>query len=282
MRFEGRVFRACLGTIRGMPFAIALDGTEIAYKARGTGPRTIILLHAWGVSGNYFDEATSYLDAQTLRAVTLDLRGHGESGKPDVPLTWDLLAADVLAVADEVGVSSFLVLGHSLGGKLAQYLAVVAAPRVEALMLVASPSAGELPAPDFVRAWTNLAGDGEALVNESVRRFLKREVPEEILARIASSAAKIPRIYLERTLHLVETTTFADRCSGISLPVLVLSTEDGIHSTQRDIATSFPQAVIHKVASSAEMPIEDPQEFARIIMKFAAESKSGLMSFTCG
>jgi pimeloyl-ACP methyl ester carboxylesterase len=258
-----------------MPLARAPDGSRIAYQVRGTGARALIVIHAWGASGSYFDEAIDNLDLSSSRAITVDLRGHGDSDKPDVELTWDLLARDVFAVADDAGARGFVAVGHSLGGKLSQYLPLVEPERIQALVLVASPSAGTLETPDFVRAWVELAGDGEALVEDAVQRFLRAPVPDEVLQRAARNAAKIPRFYLERTLELVETTSFIERLGGIDVPVLVVSTDDDpVHTTEQDILASFPRARIETMASGVEIPMEQPVEFARVVEKFLAELES--------
>lgn len=255
-----------------MPFAVAQDGARIAYQVTGTGRRVLVFLHAWGVSGSYFTETVNSLDLGVVRAVTLDLRGHGDSDKPDVDLSWDLLARDVFAVADDAGVSTFVAVGHSLGGKLSQFLPLVDPARIEALVLVASPSAGTLVPPDFVRAWVELAGDGDALVEDSIKRFLRAPVPDAVLRRASQNASKIPRIYLERTLKLVETTSFLERLGQIQIPVLVVSTDDDpVHNTERDILTSFPQARVHTMTSGSEIPMEQPETFARALEEFLTE-----------
>ena len=255
-----------------MPFARAPDGCRISYQSRGSGAQVVVFLHAWGVSGSYFEEAIDHLDLSSARAISLDLRGHGDSDKPDVELTWDLLARDVFAVADDAGARAFVAVGHSLGGKLAQYLTLVEPARIEALVLVASPSAGTLNTPDFVRAWVELAGDGEGLVNASVKPFLRAWVSDDVLQRTARHAAKIPRIYLERTLELVETTSFIERLGAAEAPVLLLSTDDDpIHTTERDILASFRHARVETLTSGAEIPMEQPAEFARVVEEFLAE-----------
>jgi len=178
----------------------------------------------------------------------------------------------VFAVADEASSQTFVAVGHSLGGKLSQYLPLVEPARIEALVLVASPSAGTLDTPDFVREWVELAGDGEALVEDSIKRFLRTPVPDEVLQRAARNAAKIPRIYLERTLELVETTSFIERLGTVNIPVLVVSTgDDPVHSTEQDILASFQRARIEMMTSGAEIPMEHPIEFARVVEKFVAE-----------
>jgi pimeloyl-ACP methyl ester carboxylesterase len=110
----------------------------------------VLFLHAWGASGNYFEETIDHLDPSAVRAITLDMRGHGDSSKADIELTWDLLGGDAFSVADDARAQSFVIVGHSMGGKLAQYLPLIEPSRVQALVLVASPSAGKLATPPAV------------------------------------------------------------------------------------------------------------------------------------
>jgi pimeloyl-ACP methyl ester carboxylesterase len=253
-----------------VPFARTDEGVSIAYETHGNGPKNLVFLHAWGASGNYFDELIENLDAGA-RAITIDLRGHGDSDKPDTELTWDRLARDVFDVADASNADAFVAVGHSMGGKLAQYLPLVDATRIQALVLVASPSAGELPTPDFVRAWVDLAGDAQAFIDQAVTPFIRRPVPEPVLRRLGENAAKIPRSYLERTLRLVSSTSFIERLATVSVPVLVVSSsEDPVHSTERDIVASLTNASLVTIDSGLEIPMECPEELARMIMEFVA------------
>lgn len=255
-----------------MADAYAADGTRIAYRVRGEGTLTVLLLHAWGASGRYFEETIDNLDLSAERAVAIDLRGHGDSDKPDGPLSWELLAGDVLAVADAVGAGRFVAVGHSMGGKLAQYLPLLALDRIQGLVLVASPSAGKLPAPAFARAWVQLAGDGDALLHATVTPFLRREVSEEILQRFAHEAARIPRSYLERTLELITGASFVDRLGAMAIPALVLSSAaDRLHTTERDLGASFPAARVEVIDAGPEIPMEEPFLFARALDRFLRE-----------
>ena len=257
-----------------MSYAYTYDGTRIAYRVRGEGPQNVILLHAWGASGCYFDETIHNLDLSpsAARAITVDIRGHGDSDKPDTPLSWDVVARDVLTVADATGAERFVVVGHSMGGKLAQYLPLVDSERIQGLVLVASPSAGELPTPDFVREWVQHAGDGQALVDVTVRPFLRVAVAEDILQRFAREAEKIPRTYLERTLELVSGTSFIERLGAVTIPVLVVSSAaDPVHTTERDIVASFPRARVEVIEAGTEIPMEQPVAFARALERFLGE-----------
>lgn len=255
-----------------MPVTRTDDGMSIAYRTQGTGSRSLVFLHAWSASGSYFDETIESLDPTAVRAITLDLRGHGDSDKPDTELTWERLARDVFAVADDVAAEAFVAVGHSMGGKLAQYLPLVDPFRVQALVLVASPSAGELPTPTFVREWVELAGNPQAFVDTTITPYLRRPVPEHVLRRFGENAAKIPRAYLERTLNLVSSTSFIERLDSVRLPALVVSSaQDPVHSTESDIVASLPNARLEILDSGPEIPMELPAELAHLIEEFVAE-----------
>ncbi|HEY4017456.1 MAG TPA: alpha/beta fold hydrolase [Pseudonocardiaceae bacterium] len=116
-----------------MPYALTEDGTRIAYQVRGGGPALVLLAgqsnnHHWwdGVREDFEDDHTT---------ISLDLRGTGESDKPDVPYSTRGFASDVLAVLDDLGIDRAAVYGTSMGGRVAQWLAVEHPDRVGALIL---------------------------------------------------------------------------------------------------------------------------------------------------
>ncbi len=121
-------------------FATSPDGTRVAYDRCGSGP-AIVLLHGGGGTRQEWQEA-GY--AQRLQdrftVITLDLRGHGESGLPTDPAdyTIDKMEADILAVADACGFERFAIWGMSYGGKVGRYLAVHS-ERVTKIVLMGTP-----------------------------------------------------------------------------------------------------------------------------------------------
>jgi len=89
------------------------DGTSIAWSRTGSGD-PVVLVHGITESAAAFDPVTGRL-ASSNEVITMDLRGHGESGRSD---TYDLaaMASDVAAVIDAAGVDRPHLVGHSLGG----------------------------------------------------------------------------------------------------------------------------------------------------------------------
>ena len=106
-------------------YAQSPDGTQIAFDVTGDGP-TIILLHGGGGSRQDWHE-TGYVDGakDSFRVIAMDIRGHGESGKPidQASYTTDKLVQDILAVADYCGAKTFVLWGFSYGGNISRYLA---------------------------------------------------------------------------------------------------------------------------------------------------------------
>lgn len=119
-----------------MPKVRTDDGIEISYQTVGTGLCNLLFMHGWAGSGAYFDETLKHLDLTALHAVTFDLRGHGDSDKPESGHSDERFALDAFAVADAVGADELIVIGFSMSGRFAQYLPVVAPERVRGQVLV--------------------------------------------------------------------------------------------------------------------------------------------------
>lgn len=106
-------------------FITAGDGTRIAYDVQGTGP-SLILLHG-GEQNRHYWHNLGYVSrlSPTYRVITIDIRGNGESDKPEDPAfyAYDRHMHDVLAVADACTVDQFALWGFSYGGSIGRYLA---------------------------------------------------------------------------------------------------------------------------------------------------------------
>ena len=144
-------------------FAISLDGIRIAYDCCGTGP-AIILLHGGGSTRHDWHEA-GYVDrlSDKFTVITLDLRGHGESGLPTDPsaYTTEKWGHDILAVADACDSKTFILWGMSFGGKVGRYLAVES-DRVSKFVMMGTPLGRGVSgqrrqeALDFIEHWSPL------------------------------------------------------------------------------------------------------------------------------
>src|SRR6266568_1060117 len=121
-----------------MPHALSGD-VRIHYTVDGDGP-PVLLIPGLGMSAATWTGVGGRL-ASTHRVIYADPRGSGESDTPDVPYTGEDVAADMVAVLDDAGVQRADVVGMSMGGMIAQHLALEHRDRVRSLTLVSTYAA---------------------------------------------------------------------------------------------------------------------------------------------
>ncbi|WP_040809710.1 alpha/beta fold hydrolase [Nocardia concava] len=118
-----------------MPYATSLDAVEIYYEVRGSRGIPLILLAGQSNTHHWWDAACPDFEG-ARRVVVLDWRGTGRSAAPDDDsYSTRGFATDVLAVMDHLGIDRADVYGTSMGGRVAQWLAVDHPGRVRALVL---------------------------------------------------------------------------------------------------------------------------------------------------
>lgn len=103
--------------------------------AKGSAAGTIVLLHGKNFYGSYFENTAKALSEAGYRVIVPDQIGFGKSSKPDIPYSFDLLAANTIALLDSLKIEKFAVLGHSMGGILATRIERNYSDRVEKLVL---------------------------------------------------------------------------------------------------------------------------------------------------
>ena len=96
-----------------MPYIKTNDNTHIYYETFGSG-RPLVMLHGWTFSGRFFHRNIPEI-AKHAQVITVDLRGHGKSDKPDHGYRIPRLAADLRDVLEALNLEDVTVLGWSIG-----------------------------------------------------------------------------------------------------------------------------------------------------------------------
>jgi len=120
------------------------------YEIHGDGEPLLLLMGLGGGSSMWWQQVTAF--SHSYRVVTFDSRGVGRTDKPDAAYTMEMLVYDALGLLSSLGMASAHVYGLSMGGMIAQELALRHPNSVVSLVLGATSCGGvhSLPAPQEV------------------------------------------------------------------------------------------------------------------------------------
>jgi 3-oxoadipate enol-lactonase len=208
------------------------DGVWIAWRSHGTGEPVLMIMGFMGSSRAWFRLLPHI--AAGHRAIVFDNRGTGDSDRPPGLWTMRDLARDAVAVLDAAGEESAHVIGASMGGMIAQQLALDHPERVRSLTLAATHpgGTGQLPSWRLVAslALRGVLGPGRTfalvaplLYSERTRRERRDRLEEDIRIRgadatpIATAPAQMAAILRHDT---------RERLGELRMPVLVVHGEE--------------------------------------------------------
>ena len=262
--------------------ATADDGTTIAYAIEGPADAPVlVLVHGLGYAGasGGWGRLPSLL-AERLRVVTLDNRGIGASDTPAGPYTATVMAGDVVAVLDDAGIDHAAVLGASLGGMIAQELAIRWPTRVDRLVLLSTTPGGPeaVPMPqvtvDLLTAMPTMepaAATAAAVRNALAPAHAERTgLVEEIVAQRAA-VAQSPAGWMAQA-HAGTTYDGGDRLSSVTVPVLVLHGDEDVVVAPGNaelLVRRLPDARLVRLEGHGHLPAwEDPAAVAAPVLAF--------------
>lgn len=169
---------------------VSFQGCTLAYDLRGEGP-PVLLIQGVGVAASGWRPQVETL-APHYSCLAFDHRGLGRSQPPAKAITIEQLAHDSLAVLDAAGFESAHVVGHSMGGIIAEQVALLARGRVRSLSLLCTFACGGSAAPLTPRMlWWGL---GTRIGSRPMRR---RAFLNLLLAPEAAAAADLERMAAE-------------------------------------------------------------------------------------
>jgi pimeloyl-ACP methyl ester carboxylesterase len=126
-----------------------LSGENMVWhRTIGSGRTKVVVIHGWIWDHRVFTPMFDGLDTESCSYAFMDIRGYGNSRGVAGQYSIGEVAADAIALADRLGWREFHVVGHSMGGKAAQKVAMDAGPRVQSVVAVTPVPASALPFDD--------------------------------------------------------------------------------------------------------------------------------------
>ncbi|WP_291864126.1 alpha/beta fold hydrolase [Bradyrhizobium sp.] len=249
-------------------------GVDIYYEVHGSGP-PLLLTHGYSSTGEMWQGQIEAL-SRHHQLVLWDMRGHGRSDYPDDPSAYSETAtvADMAALLDELGASSAIVGGLSLGGYMSLAFHRAYPERVRALLII--DTGPGFRKDDAREAWNRRAHEtGDRFEREglAVLKSASRE-RSEVSHRDASGLARAARGMLtQRDARVIESLP------DIKVPALVVvGADDAPFLAASDyMAAKIPGAakVVIPAAGHA-VNIDQPQAFIDAVLPFLGSLDAGV------
>lgn len=265
-----------------MAEVVAADGTRIHYEQWGRPDRPpLLLIQGLGADSRGWIRQRRALSS-AFSCVLVDNRGVGGSEAPAGPYDLEVMAADALAVLDELGIERAHVMGASMGGVLAQIIGVRHPDRAASLVLACTACRHLRWRRDLLEEWkeTVLTGGMGALIPTAARwlvgpRSLRRLWPAiGLLGPLGPLALSTPpeafAAQIDAILSLTDDVRFELR--SVDVPTLVLVGSQDILTPLGDseeIASLVPGAELAVVGGGAHgFMFEHAAVFNRTVRSF--------------
>ncbi len=264
--------------------SVTANGIRIAYETRGEG-HPLLLISGVGY-GRWFWRWVAPGLAQRYRVITFDNRGAGESDKPSGPYTVTMMAADTAGLLDALDIREAYVLGHSLGGFIAQQLAVARPDLVSRLILASTNHGGPnvVPiTPEALEVLTQREGDPLDLVRRGISVATAPGFSEghpdlvEALLQYRQGNPVPPEQYQAQVMAgagmaaLTEQQVEA-RMAALTMPVLILFGEHDRVVPPKNaelLKAKIPHAQVVILPETGHIfPIEDPEATVQAVTAF--------------
>jgi pimeloyl-ACP methyl ester carboxylesterase len=275
-----------------MPIAPS-RGARIHYTEHGTRGRgpTVVLIQGLGLSSRFWFDVPELLadDPHGRRHVlALDNRGTGRSEKPRRLWTMGTMADDVVAVLDHAGVDSAFIVGISMGGMIAQHVALRHPSRVRGLVLLATTAGfllGALPEATALGRLLSLPFGGPRAAKNLTRLLLpesKWHQAKEIFRDWPNAMRDDPTAPGTFAAHLFAASTHlvTRRLRDIRCPAVVVA---GAHDAliplrnAEVLARGIPNAELEVVADSGHAVFADDRDLVRrMVVRLEKSIEKGL------
>ena len=258
-------------------FSIERDGVALRVRIDGINDPsapTLVFANSLGTTLHMWDGVLPYMP-DGLRLIRFDNRGHGQSDVPEGPYTMGTLISDAAAVCDALDVKDCLFVGLSVGGIIAQGLAVKRPDLIRAMVL--SNTAAKNGTRPMWQDRIDLVSDRgvEALADATMERWFSRDfLKQPELQHWRDMLTSTDPVGYAGVCAAISGTDFFTPTSGIRIPTLgIAGSEDGATPPDlvRETVDLIPGSQFHIMRRVGHLPCaEKPEAYAKLLIDFIA------------
>jgi len=193
-----------------------VNGLHLYYETHGTG-RPLILIHGGLGSGEMFGPTIPALVAAGYQVIAPDLQGHGRTADIDRPIDVRLMADDIAALIRHLGLEQVDVVGYSLGGGVALFLASKHPELVRKVVIVSANARRDAMPAEM------LAQQGQ--MNAAAAEFMKDTPMWELYQRVAPRPEDFGRLLDKIGASMAQDFDFSDVVAGLQVPTLIVAAD---------------------------------------------------------
>jgi pimeloyl-ACP methyl ester carboxylesterase len=252
----------------------SVNTVKLHVEDNGINAPALVFLHYWGGSSRTWRHVIGAL-TPAFRTIAVDQRGWGRSDKPLGPYTLAALADDAQRMIERLELGHYILVGHSMGGKVAQLLASRHPAGLAGLVLVAPSPPSPMKLPLEVRKSMVRAYDSRESILATVGQVLAAGLlrPDDLEIVVQDSLQGAPAAKAAWPLAASQEDISA-QAALIRVPTLVISGEkdrvDPPAVLQQELMTRIPHATLHIVPGIGHLsPLEAPADLSELILGFA-------------
>jgi pimeloyl-ACP methyl ester carboxylesterase len=230
----------------------------------GTGGLPVVFLHSFAGDTSHWSGQFSHL-RETRRAVAIDLRGHGKSDAPaNGDYSVEAMAGDVDAVINNLGLTRFVLVGHSMGGSVAIAYAADHPDKVAGLVLASA--GGKVPTDQAEKIVDALSANFDKVYNEYWNQLLVGAKPDVLEKLNAGKSAMKP----DAALAIIKAIFAFDPVAALNKypgPKLAIVTPK--NNTPADLQVLIKDLPHKEITGTSHwLHMDKPDEFNKILDEF--------------
>ncbi|HBB34952.1 MAG TPA: alpha/beta hydrolase [Cyanobacteria bacterium UBA8803] len=270
---------------------IQANGINLYYKIQGSKEKELLLLIAGFDSDSSTWAAMMQLLVQQYRVLRFDNRGMGQSEAPNTPYSIKQMATDAAALLDYLSIERVHIAGHSMGGQIAQELALAHPEKIQSLILLSSWAKGDEKFNSLIKLFGDLTDKIEGKLYQRV-----------LLPWLFTDAFYSTPRAMVQLIYLIENYPFpptphglyyqtqailgsdtSDRLTNIHCPTLVIVGKEDLLTPVRfseQLAQGIPKAELTILEQGGHaFIVESADSVAKVMLDFLAKHNSHTQEF---